>query len=110
MGLLIFRMPILFCVISSDGVRSFVSFEQQLLIAQTGAATIFALALLCSGQSASLVATVGGQIVSEGFIRWHVSVSIWSDGRFIALPHTDLIYLSLSCGASLRDYWASSPP
>ncbi|KAI0281227.1 smf Mn2+ and Fe2+ transporter [Russula aff. rugulosa BPL654] len=38
-----------------------------------GAATIFALALLCSGQSASLVATVGGQIVSEGFIRWRVS-------------------------------------
>jgi len=34
------------------------------------AATIFALALLCSGQSASLVATVAGQIVSEGFIRW----------------------------------------
>ncbi|KAF8481695.1 natural resistance-associated macrophage protein [Russula ochroleuca] len=38
-----------------------------------GAATIFALALLCSGQSASLVATVAGQIVSEGFIRWRVS-------------------------------------
>jgi len=38
-----------------------------------GAATIFALGLLCSGQSASLVATVGGQIVSEGFIRWRVS-------------------------------------
>jgi len=38
-----------------------------------GAAVIFALALLCSGQSASLVATVAGQIVSEGFLRWRVS-------------------------------------
>jgi len=38
-----------------------------------GAATIFALALLSSGQSASLVATVSGQIVSEGFLRWGVS-------------------------------------
>lgn len=35
---------------------------------------IFALALLSAGQSASLVATVGGQIVSEGFLRWRVSV------------------------------------
>jgi len=38
-----------------------------------GAAVIFALALLCAGQSASLVATVSGQIVSEGFLRWRVS-------------------------------------
>lgn len=38
-----------------------------------GAAVIFALALLSAGQSASLVATVGGQIVSEGFLRWRVS-------------------------------------
>jgi len=38
-----------------------------------GAAAIFAIALLCSGQSASLVATVAGQIVSEGFLRWRVS-------------------------------------
>src|SRR6267154_1712010 len=53
-------------------------------MARTGAATIFALALLCSGQSASLVATVGGQIVSEGFIRWRVSVSISSDRSVIA--------------------------
>jgi len=38
-----------------------------------GAAVIFALALLCCGQSASLVATIAGQIVSEGFLRWRVS-------------------------------------
>ncbi|KAH9973228.1 natural resistance-associated macrophage protein-domain-containing protein [Lactifluus volemus] len=38
-----------------------------------GAAAIFALALLSSGQSASLVATIAGQIVSEGFLRWRVS-------------------------------------
>ena len=76
-------MPILFYPISSDGVRSFVIHEQQLLIPRAGAATIFALALLCSGQSASLVATVAGQIVSEGFIRWRVSVSVNSDRSII---------------------------
>ena len=53
----------------------------------TGAAAIFALALLCSGQSASLVATVAGQIVSEGFLRWRVSVSITQSKHVMSLPH-----------------------
>jgi metal iron transporter len=39
-----------------------------------GAATLFALALLASGQSSSIVATMAGQTVSEGFLRWRVSV------------------------------------
>ena len=38
------------------------------------AAILFALALLASGQSSSIVATLAGQIVSEGFIRWRLSV------------------------------------
>jgi metal iron transporter len=80
MGPLISRMLILFCVISSDGVRSFPNLRATVIHCRIGAATIFALALLCSGQSASLVATVGGQIVSEGFIRWRVSVSILQTG------------------------------
>ncbi|KAG8742385.1 hypothetical protein FRC10_001607 [Ceratobasidium sp. 414] len=37
------------------------------------AAVMFAVALLCSGQSASITATLAGQIVSEGFIEWRVS-------------------------------------
>ncbi|CEL55932.1 Manganese transporter SMF1 OS=Saccharomyces cerevisiae (strain ATCC 204508 / S288c) GN=SMF1 PE=1 SV=2 [Rhizoctonia solani AG-1 IB] len=37
------------------------------------AAIMFAVALLCSGQSASITATLAGQIVSEGFIEWRVS-------------------------------------
>ncbi|EGO05421.1 hypothetical protein SERLA73DRAFT_44261 [Serpula lacrymans var. lacrymans S7.3] len=37
------------------------------------AALLFALALLAAGQSASIVATVAGQSVSEGFLRWKVS-------------------------------------
>ncbi|PIL31302.1 transporter [Ganoderma sinense ZZ0214-1] len=36
-------------------------------------AVLFALALLASGQSSSIIATLAGQIVSEGFIRWRVS-------------------------------------
>ncbi|KAL1410197.1 Manganese transporter smf1 [Vanrija albida] len=38
-----------------------------------GAAIIFALALLCAGQSASITATLAGQIVSEGFLEWRTS-------------------------------------
>ncbi|KAH6911092.1 natural resistance-associated macrophage protein-domain-containing protein [Coprinopsis sp. MPI-PUGE-AT-0042] len=37
------------------------------------AATLFAIALLASGQSSSLIATVAGQAVCEGFLRWRVS-------------------------------------
>ncbi|TBU46166.1 natural resistance-associated macrophage protein [Dichomitus squalens] len=37
------------------------------------AATLFALALLASGQSSSIVATLAAQIVSEGFIHWTTS-------------------------------------
>ena len=35
---------------------------------------MFALALLCAGESAGITVTLAGQIVSEGFIRWTVSV------------------------------------
>jgi hypothetical protein len=54
---------------------------------------IFALALLSAGQSASLVATVGGQIVSEGFLRWRVSV-----GTSPYNPHSPI--LTYPCSAS----------
>ncbi|KAH7927366.1 Nramp-domain-containing protein [Leucogyrophana mollusca] len=39
----------------------------------SGAAFMFALALVCSGQTASVTATLAGQIVSEGFILWNIS-------------------------------------
>lgn len=37
------------------------------------AALLFAFALLAAGQSASITATLSGQIVSEGFLEWKVS-------------------------------------
>lgn len=61
---------------SSDGVSSSVDPAATSLSPRTGAAFIFAIALLCAGQSASLVATVAGQIVSEGFLQWRVSVRV----------------------------------
>ena len=42
----------------------------------TAAALIFALALICAGQTSSITVTLAGQIVSEGFIEWKVSVCI----------------------------------
>lgn len=41
----------------------------------TAAAFVFALALLCAGQTSSITATLAGQLVSEGFIEWSISVS-----------------------------------
>lgn len=38
-----------------------------------GAAIVFALALICAGQAASITATLAGQVVSEGFIEWRIS-------------------------------------
>lgn len=40
------------------------------------AGTIFVLALLFSGQSAGIVCTLSGQMVSEGFLNWSVSPGI----------------------------------
>ncbi len=37
------------------------------------ASTLFAVALLASGQSATIVGTLAGQVVMEGFMRWRVS-------------------------------------
>lgn len=39
-------------------------------ILSPAAGTVFALALLASGQSAGIVCTLSGQMVSEGFLRW----------------------------------------
>ena len=41
----------------------------------TGAATIFAIALLASGQSSTITGTLAGQIVMEGFL--HLKISPW---------------------------------
>lgn len=51
------------------------AFELIMSYIGNAAAIIFALALLCAGQSASITATLAGQIVSEGFINWRTSVS-----------------------------------
>jgi manganese transport protein len=42
------------------------------LLGVTGASTIFALALLASGQNSTLTGTLAGQIIMEGFIHIHV--------------------------------------
>ncbi|EIW80308.1 Nramp-domain-containing protein [Coniophora puteana RWD-64-598 SS2] len=51
-------------------------FKMHTLLGDTlgkGAAFMFALALVCSGQTASITATFAGQLVSEGFIQWRIS-------------------------------------
>ncbi len=39
----------------------------------SGAAFVFALALVCAGQTSGITVTFAGQIVSEGFIQWRIS-------------------------------------
>ncbi|MGA2277967.1 MAG: Nramp family divalent metal transporter [Terracidiphilus sp.] len=45
------------------------------LLGVTGASTLFAIALLASGQNSSITGTLAGQVVMEGFI--HLKVSPW---------------------------------
>jgi manganese transport protein len=45
------------------------------LVGAAGASTLFAVALLASGQNSSITGTLAGQVVMEGFI--HLKVSAW---------------------------------
>ena len=45
------------------------------LLGAAGASTLFAVALLASGQNSSITGTLAGQVVMEGFI--HLRVSPW---------------------------------
>jgi manganese transport protein len=45
------------------------------LLGVTGASTLFAVALLASGQNSSITGTLAGQVVMEGFI--HIRLSPW---------------------------------
>ena len=45
------------------------------LLGAAGASTLFAIALLASGQNSSITGTLAGQVVMEGFI--HIRVSPW---------------------------------
>ena len=42
------------------------------LLGATAASTLFAVALLASGQSSTITGTLAGQVVMEGFMRWRV--------------------------------------
>jgi manganese transport protein len=43
------------------------------LLGTAAASWIFAIALLASGQSATIVGTLAGQVVMEGFMRWRIA-------------------------------------
>lgn len=64
-----------------------------------GAGVIFALALVCAGQTSSITVTLAGQIVSEGFIEWKVSVCKllrYQSHHSILIPPPGFISLALS--------------
>ncbi|MFL5342116.1 MAG: Nramp family divalent metal transporter [Gemmataceae bacterium] len=42
------------------------------LLGKVGASTLFAVALLASGQSSTITGTLAGQVVMEGFLHWRV--------------------------------------
>ena len=42
------------------------------LLGTTVASTLFAVALLASGQSSTITGTLAGQVVMEGFMNWHI--------------------------------------
>ncbi|OCF34616.1 metal iron transporter [Kwoniella heveanensis BCC8398] len=59
--------------VNPDDADLFGAFDLIKSLIGHSAAIIFALALLCAGQSASITATLAGQVVSEGFINWKTS-------------------------------------
>ncbi|MGH7940510.1 MAG: divalent metal cation transporter, partial [Limisphaerales bacterium] len=46
------------------------------LLGTSAASVLFAIALLASGQSATIVGTMAGQVVMEGFMRWRISPAL----------------------------------
>lgn len=46
------------------------------LLGTSLASTLFAVALLASGQSSTITGTLAGQVVMEGFMRWRLRPSI----------------------------------
>jgi manganese transport protein len=42
------------------------------LLGKTAASTLFAVALLASGQSSTITGTIAGQVVMEGFMHWRI--------------------------------------
>ena len=42
------------------------------ILGSSAASTIFAVALLCSGQNSTLTGTLAGQIICEGFMNWKI--------------------------------------
>ena len=62
------------------------------LVGAAGASTLFAIALLASGQNSSITGTLAGQVVMEGFI--HLKLSPWLRRlitRSLAIIHTIIV-------------------
>jgi manganese transport protein len=54
------------------------------LLGATAASTLFAVALLASGQSSTITGTLAGQVVMEGFMNWRLRPWI----RRLTLAHS----------------------
>jgi manganese transport protein len=57
------------------------------------AGTIFGIALICSGLSSSLVATMAGQVVMDGFLNWQVNV--WIRRSVTLIPSLVVVLIGL---------------
>lgn len=66
------------------------------------ASTLFAIALLASGQSSTITGTLAGQVVMEGFMHWRVSPSVRRlTTRLIAITPA-VIIIGVHGGASVN--------
>ncbi|HSB67683.1 MAG TPA: Nramp family divalent metal transporter [Anaerolineales bacterium] len=81
----------------SQGLTSVATIEQahQTLEPLLGKASgiFFALALLASGLSSSSVGTMAGQVIMQGFLKWHIPV--WVRRLSTMLPALVVIFLGL---------------
>ena len=73
------------------------------LLGTTAASTLFAVALLASGQSSTIVGTLAGQVVMEGFMRWRIQP--WLRRlitRALAIIPT-VIFIGIRGGGNIND-------
>jgi manganese transport protein len=73
------------------------------LLGTAAASWLFAIALLASGQSATIVGTLAGQVVMEGFMHWRISPALRRlITRSLAIVPT-VIYIGVRGASNIND-------
>ena len=73
------------------------------LLGKTLAATLFAVALLASGQSSTITGTLAGQVVMEGFMHWRIKPWVRRLGTRMLAVIPAILIVSIRGDSSITD-------